>query len=152
LDPRGTRAELRSCRLGEHACEPAHQAAFTEDSTEEATARRLEVPNDAVGAACLLDQHLARRQVPNMIVRVHHRVGGTGDRGGVRVGGALDSMVRELACKAVEDMALVDTAREVEPGTHDEPYGLGPRAGGDLGQTDTLPVPVSAEPDASAHP
>src|SRR5690348_14094557 len=87
-----------------------------------------------------------------MIVRVHHHVGGTADHGGVRVGGAIDSMVRELPCKLVEEVALVDTAREVQPGTHDEPYGLGPRAGGGLGQTDALPVPVSAEPEAGAHP
>src|SRR5262249_52776676 len=89
-----TPALYQGVPLSEHGNQAVHHCRLAEDRAQDAAAiGRREVPDDRVAPSGLLDQDLARGQVPDLVVHVHHRVARFHDDGRVGVGGPIDSMV-----------------------------------------------------------
>src|SRR3989454_7712570 len=68
-----TRSRSRTS-LPEQGDEALHDCRLAEDGAEESVAVRYrEVPDDGVAAARLLNQNLARRQIPDLVVHVDRK-------------------------------------------------------------------------------
>jgi len=130
-----------------------HDRWFAENGTEESTAvGPREVSDDRVAAARLFNQDLARRQIPDPVVHVHHGVGGSGHDDGVGVGCSIDPVVWVCAGQGLEEVPLINVAREVEPRAQDESHAFGTHARRRVGETDSLAVPVRAQAHSRVHP
>lgn len=130
-----------------------HHCRLTEDGTKESAAvGRREVSDDNVAASRLFNQNRARGQIPDLVMHVHHRVGGSGHDGGVGIGRPIDPMVRIRASQSLEEMSLVDMTREVESSAQHEPYAFWARVRRRIGQTDPMAIPVGAQAHTRVHP
>ena len=116
---------------------------FAENGTEESTAvGAREVSDNRVAATRLFNQDLARRQIPDPVVHFDHGVGGSSHDDGVGVSRPIDPVIWVRAAEGLEEVPLVDVAREVEPGAQHERHAFRARARRRVGETDPIAVPV----------
>src|SRR5262245_8810664 len=140
------RRRVRSGRavLAKQRDEVVDHGGLTEHGAQHALAvGRRKVAHHRVASTGFLDQHLARRQVPHVVVHVHHRVGGAHDHRSVSIGRPVDPMVRVTARQDLEEIPLIEMAREVEPGAQHEAHRFGPLARRARDEPKPLTVPVT---------
>src|SRR3989449_10725805 len=100
-------------------------AALPKTALKPSAIGRRKISHDLIDTARFFDEHAARRQVPHVVVHVHHRIHGARDGGRVRIGRSIDPVVRIEPRERLEETPLVDVAREVDARAQREPHVLG---------------------------